>query len=214
MKQADFLSLFNGLSSAMKRTIGVTVGAFFLAAALVFFVLLKQWKETADLTEKHQVATSELTEMYKNIAEIGTLRKTVDGAERRLSELKAVAVLEPLLGSYEMRALRQVAPLAAISGVDLLPDSVRCTSQLPIQGGEAITGPFYMRQVVEFSGSGAYTQIVAFVEAIEANLPMVSVSSIRILGQQRSPENHAMMVALEWPVLAENTAAEAKKKKK
>lgn|GEM_PF-1194834 len=214
MKQADFLSLFSGLSSSTRRVIGVTVISLVLALALVFLVLIQQIKAAAVLKEAFKTANLELEQTYKNISAIGELRRSVDAAERQLEVLKETAVLEPLQGSYEMQAWQHVAPLAAAAGVNLFRDSPRCTSRLPIQPGESITGPFYTRQVVEFSGNGAYTQIVAFVESVETNLPMVSVSSLQILGQQRTPEVHAMQVAFEWPVLSENTAAMAKEKKK
>lgn len=213
MKQADFLSLFSGLSSSMRRVVAVTASSLVLTVALVFLVLMKQVTATRALREEHKTAELALEQTYKNISAVRELRESVDAAERRLEMFKTTAVLEPLQGSYEMRAWQQVAPLAAAAGVDLLRDSPRCTVRLPILLGESISGPFYTRQVVEFSGSGAYTQIVAFVQSVETNLPMVSVSSLRILGQ-RTPEIHAMQVAFEWPVLSENTAALAKEKKK
>lgn len=191
----------------------MTAVSFVITLALVFLVLMKQIKTMRILSETFKIANMELEQTYKNISSIGELRKSVDAAERRLETLKETAVLEPLQGSYEIRAWQQVEPLALAAGVDLFRDSPRCTSRLPILPGESITGPFYTRQVVEFSGTGAYTQIVAFVESVETNLPMVSVSSLRILGQQ-TLEKHAMLVAFEWPVLSENTAAIAKKVKK
>lgn len=214
MKLDDFLSLFSGLSSSMRRVIFVTGLSVISTVALVFLVLSKQIKETGNLSETLKTKNDALEQTYKNISSISKLRKGVDALEQQLDAFRATAVLEPLQGSYEMRAWQHVAPLAAAAGVKLIRESPRCLARLPILPGESITGPFYTRQAVEFSGSGAYTQIVAFVESVETNLPMVSVSSLQIQGHERTPEEHTMVVAFEWPVLSENTAAIEKEKKK
>ena len=96
-----------------------------------------------------------------------------------------------------------ISPIADRTGVTLLGDDVRCLPQLPIKNPETIKGRVYMRQPIQFTGRGSYAQIVAFVKEIETTMPLVSVSSLRILAQPNTPEVQMMALSLEWPVVAE-----------
>jgi len=204
MKKASPFSFFTTLPAALRRILVINAVLLVLITVTTVLMLLPQIRRMRVVGAEHDAASAELTTVYANLSEISNLRRRVAETETELARLREDGVLEPLLGSYEMRALRQVAPLAAATGLRLLPDTVRGTTQLPIQAAGSITGPLYKRQVIEFAGSGSYEQIAAFVRAVETTLPMVSVASVRILGQ-RTPEVHAMLVALEWPVLAEKT---------
>lgn len=176
------------------------MGVLSLVVAGVFIV--PQMQKLSKLSTEFEQVRDDFDLMYKNISEMGALRSSVAEAEQVLAGQIASGVLEPLLGSYEMRALRLVAPHAQNAGVTLVADSVRCLPQLPIQTAESVTGHLYVRQPVEFAGKGSYAQIVAFINEIEEQMPLMSVSSLRIMGQQ-TPEEHVMLISLEWPVLAD-----------
>lgn len=189
----------------MKRVVSFTALMGIVCIGMVVVLIVPQMKRLSRLSANFEEVNTAFNRVHKNISEIGDLRKAVAEAEKNLAEMTSAGILEPLLGSYEMRALRLVAPFAAQAGVTLMHDSVRCLPLLPIYSAEAVTvGRFYARQPVEFSGKGSYSQIIAFLGEIEAEMPFVSVSALRILGQQRTPEEHIMSISLEWPVFAEN----------
>ncbi len=204
MTKLELIAALKNMPPALKRVVFFTALVGVVCIGLLAVVIVPQMKRLSSLSEEFEEANTTFNRTHKNISEIGNLRKEVAEAEKNLAEMTSTGILEPLLGSYEMRALRLIAPFAEQAGVTLITDSVRCLPQLPIYSPEAVTvGRFYARQPVEFSGKGSYAQITDFLKEIETKMPFVSVSSLRILGQDRTPEEHIMSISLEWPVFAE-----------
>ena len=205
MTKPELIAALKNMPPAMKKVVLFTTLMGVICVGMVAILIVPQMKKLSSLSTEFEEVNAAFNLVHKHIAEIGTLRKDVADTEKKLAEMTSTGILEPLLGSYEMRALRLVAPLAEQAGVTLMTDSVRCLPPLPIYSAETVTvGRFYARQPVEFSGRGSYAQIVAFLAEIETKMPFVSVSSLRILGQDRTPEEHIMSISLEWPVFAEN----------
>lgn len=205
MTKSELTATFKNMAPAMKKAVALTSLMALLCAGVIVVLIVPQVTKNARLTVEFAEADAAFNLLHKNISAIGNLRKTVAETEKTVAELTSSALLEPLLGSYEMRALKFVDPLAQQAGVTLIADSVRCLPQLPIRSAEQVkVGRFYARQPIEFAGKGSYAQIVAFVKVIESEMPFVSVSSLRILGQQAKPEEHIMSISLEWLVLVEN----------
>ncbi len=196
------MARLKGLPPSLKKIIAFTGFMGALSVVFVVVVIVPQIGKRSTLSAEFEQVSNEFNLMLKNISEIGVLRDSVSVAERTFAETLTPGILEPLLGSYEMRALRLVAPHAQHAGITLAADSVRCLPQLPIKPAESAKGRVYVRQPIEFTGSGSYEAIMAFMNEIETQMPLVCVSSLRILGQ-RTPEEHTMLIALEWPVLAE-----------
>ena len=205
MTKSELIATLKSMPPAMKKVVSFTILMGVICIGVVAVLIVPQMKRLSSLSAEFEEVNTAFNLVHKNISEIGKLRKEVAEAQKNLAEMVSAGVLEPLLGSYEMRALRLVAPLAERAGVTLMTDSVRCLPPLPIHPAETVTvGRFYARQPVEFSGKGSYDQIVAFLKEIETELPFVSVSSLHILGQQRTPEEHMVSISLEWPVFTEN----------
>lgn len=204
--KTELKTTFKNMSPAMKRAVAFTTLMGVICLGMVAVFIVPQLKKMSSLSDEFEQVDTAFSLLHKNISEIGKLRTEVAEAEKILAETTSASVLEPLLGSYEMRALKFLTPLAQKTGVILMTDSVRCLSVLPIKLAETIrVGRFYARQPIEFGGKGSYIQIIAFIKAIESEMPWVSVSSLRIVGQQSKPEEHIMLISLEWPVFAEST---------
>jgi hypothetical protein len=74
---------------------------------------------------------------------------------------------------------------------------------IPLQVPNPPPQQLYARQLVELTGYGAYTQIVAFVQAAEQTFPLAVVSGLRIEHQMPTPERHKATITFEWPVKGE-----------
>ena len=192
-----------GLPPAVKRIMAFTAAVCVLSVVFVLLLLLPKIKEGTRLTAELVAATADFNEAHDRIAKLATHRATTTQIENKLKKLGQSGVLEPLLGSLEMRGMSLVSPIADRTGVTLVGDDVRCLPQLPIKSPETIKGRVYARQPIQFTGRGSYAQIVAFVKEIETTMPLVSVSSLRILAQPNAPEVHMMALSLEWPVVVE-----------
>ena len=215
MTKSQFMTAFKNMPLAMKRAVIFTTTMGVACLGVVAVLIVPQMTKMSSLSDEFDEVNTAFNRVHKNISEIANLRKEVAEAEKTLAETTSAGVLEPLLGSYEMRALKIVAPVAQKTGVTLITDSVRCLPPLPIKSAESVTvGRFYVRQPIEFAGKGSYTQIVDFLKEIETGMPFVSVSSLRIIGQPSKPEEHIMSISLEWPVFAENKPVEKGEKAK
>lgn len=139
--------------------------------------------------------------MQRDIAGAPTQQRATDAAEAERDAVLAEGVIEPLLGSFAMRGKTLVDPLAAEAGFVI--SNVREDRFIPLQVPAPPPRQLYGRQLVEFSGLGAYTQIVAFVHAVEQTFPLAILSGFKIESQMQTPERHRATITFEWPVKGE-----------
>lgn len=203
MSENSVVEKWREMAPAMKRIVVHTAVTLALSAAAMFFLVLPAVRKNASLSASFDAMSENFDKTHDRIASTGVQREATTTAEAKLKSMVDSGVLVPLLGSLEMRAMAFVAPLASASGVAIVGDSVKSMAQRPIKDPKLLQGRVFVRQPVEFSGSGTYAQIVAFIQAVEEKLPMVTLSSLRIVSQSRTPEVHAMTVLLEWPISVE-----------
>ena len=199
MSEAPFA--LSKLSPPIRMALGVT-GAALLAgvAFLVFGILPARQRIKALTAEIAQLGDTHAT-MKADIAGTRKQQAATEAAEAALQAVLDQGVLEPLLGSFSMRGKSLLDPLAEKTGFTI--SDVKEERLIPLQVPVPPPQQLYARQLVEFTGHGAYTQIVAFVQAAEQTFPLAIVSGLKIESQIQTPERHKATLTFEWPVKGE-----------
>ncbi|NLG00617.1 MAG: hypothetical protein GX565_10760 [Lentisphaerae bacterium] len=199
MSEAPFA--LSKLSPPIRMALGVT-GAALLAgvAFLVFGILPARQRIKALTAEIAQLGDTHAT-MKADIAGTRKQQAATEAAEAALQAVLDQGVLEPLLGSFSMRGKSLLDPLAEKTGFTI--SDVKEERLIPLQVPAPPPQQLYARQLVEFTGYGAYTQIVAFVQAAEQTFPLAILSGLKIESQTQTPESHKATLTFEWPVKGE-----------
>lgn len=111
--------------------------------------------------------------------------------------------LEPLLGSYAMRAKAVVGDLAAQAGLLDAEFSDRAVLALPVLPGSAVPPVLHARRLVAITCRGDYAAIVSFIMRVERDFPHIGLSALRISPVAGSPGVQQAEIVLEWPALKE-----------
>ncbi|MGI5869396.1 MAG: hypothetical protein ACOX9C_08140 [Kiritimatiellia bacterium] len=212
MSAAAKSSAWQNLGFATRRAVWVSVALLALSLGVVFLLLLPARQESRELAAKVAAGTADLDAQQARIRQTAVRRAEAESLEAELDALCRSGVLEPLLGSFEMRGMSLLNPLAERHGVALMGGSVRRLPQLPITEAAPAEGRYYARQPLEFTATGAYDQLAAFIRDVEREHPMATVSSLHIVAQPRDPDVQAMTIGIEWPVVAPPPPAPEKKK--
>ena len=201
------------LSPASRRSAAVSTALLAFAVGVVFLLLLPARQEHGRLAAAVSDAAANLDALQAKIKQTTARQEEAEALEADLDALRQSGVLEPLLGSFEMRGMALLKPLAESNGVALVGGNVRRLPQLAIAEAAPAQGRLYARQPLEFTASGAYPRLAAFIRDVERAHPMATVSSLRIVAQARDPEVQEMTVGIEWPVVAPPPPAPEKKGK-
>jgi len=199
VKDASFV--LDKLSPQVRMALGITGAALIVGVAIVFLGIKPTYQRVKTLTaEVAQLGATHAT-MKTNIAGIQKQRAATEVAEDALKGILDEGVIEPLLGSFSMRGKSLLDPLAEETGFMIA--NIKEDRLIPLQVPQPPPQQLYARQLVELTGYGAYTQIVAFVQAAEQAFPLAVVSGLRIEHQMSTPERHRATITFEWPVKGE-----------
>lgn len=191
-----------------RLTVMISAAAMIAALTLIYFGILPA-RDRLDAARKEiGQAKSRLASMQAAIGGTDRQRQKTDSVRAAHQKLFSAGLLTPLLGSYAMRGKQLLDPIAREAG--FIIDGVKELPSQPIRLPAPPPEQLYARQPVEFTGRGAYTQIVAFVKLTETSLPLATLSSIKILGQPQTPEKHKALIAFEWPAVGEKRQPDAK----
>jgi len=206
------LDILKDRQNPHRLTVIISAAALIAALALVYFGILPTRARLAAAQQEIEQAKSRLATMQGDIAGTARQRQTTDSIRKAHQSLLDAGLITPLLGSYAMRGKQLLDPIAREAG--FIIDGVKELPSQPIRLPAPQPEQLYARQPVEFTGRGAYTQIVAFVKLTETSLPLATLSSIKILGQPQTPEKHKALIAFEWPAVGEKRQPAAKAKDK
>lgn len=200
---------FNLFAPTLKRALAISLVA--LVIALLIFLVGVRPKRAALRNAGSGLHTLnlQLSQMRGDIDHSDQQNKATQKAAEKRDSLIALGVLEPLLGSLAMRGKSLLDPIAQQTGFHI--DSVKELPPIPLQVPKPPPEQIYCRQLIEFTGQGSYTQIVAFIEQTEATNPFATLSGFQILAQPQNPERHKAVITFEWPSKGEKTKSAAKK---
>lgn len=199
MSDAPFA--LNRLAPPIRMALGVTGAALLAGLAVIVFGIWPARQQIRTLTAEIAQLRDTHAAMKADIAGTQKQRAATEAAEAALQAFLDQGVIEPLLGSFSMRGKSLLDPLAKASGFTI--SSVKEERLIPLQVPAPPPQQLYARQLVEFTGYGAYTQIVTFVRAAEQKFPLAILSGLKIESQIQTPERHKATLTFEWPVKGE-----------
>jgi Tfp pilus assembly protein PilO len=185
----------------MQRSILITLGGLMIAGAMVFFLVLPARARLQTLAAELNTLRDTLATVRADIA--GTEQQRLKTAEVRSKHdaLVRSGVLQPLLNSFAMRGKSLLDPLAQQTGFAIA--NVKEDRFLRLQVPKQVPLHLYGRQMIEFSGQGAYTSIVNFIALAEERFPLCTLAGLKIISQNQTPETHKAFITFEWPAKGE-----------
>lgn len=193
-------------SAPMKRALfqALAIGA----VAVVIYMFCVQPSQSA--LEKAQADLSGMqaqqSAMVRDLKGAEQVKARLDAIESERKEYLA-GLLEPMLGSYAMRAKSLLDPLASDVGLRISDYAEMPVRLLPLPKPQA--AQLYARKPIRLTCTGSYARIISFLMRVEKKLPLVSLEAFS-LKTQKDPDNQSAMFVFEWPVKGVNTAAAVK----
>ncbi len=175
----------------------ITLVILIVGALLFSLSIMPARTRLIGLQTEIALQSDKLNSMQKRIAATAQQRALTEKAAADFNGLANSGILEPLLGSYAMRGKLMLDPLARESGFAIANVRELCFIPLPVP--KTVPKQLYGRQLVEFAGTGGYTQIVAFVTLAEERFPLVTLAGLRIESRPQTPEEHRAVITFEWP---------------
>ena len=130
-----------------------------------------------------------------------TVKKDLGDLEASLKPYND-AMLEPLLGSYEMRAKSLLDPLALGAGLSDITYAKETFRALPLP--KPMPRQLHTRAAIRMSAAGSYQKAVSFLLRLEKEFPLVSLQSFD-LTTTAQPGVQAVTFVFEWPAKGELT---------
>lgn len=194
-------SIIHKIAPSMQRSILITLGGLTIAGAMVFFLVLPARARLQTLAAELNTLRDTLATVRADIA--GTEQQRLKTAEVRSKHdaLVRSGVLQPLLNSFAMRGKSLLDPLAQQTGFAIA--NVKEDRFLRLQVPKQEPLHLYGRQMIEFSGQGAYTSIVNFIALAEERFPLCTLAGLKIISQNQTPETHKAFITFEWPAKGE-----------
>lgn len=199
MSDAPFA--LNKLAPPIRMALGMTGAALLASLAVIVFGIWPARQQLKTLAAELARLGDTHASMKTDIAGTQKQQAATEAAESALKAFLDQGVIEPLLGSFSMRGKSLLDPLAKESGFTIA--NVKEERLIPLQAPTPPPQQLYARQLVEFTGYGAYTQIVTFVRAAEQKFPLAILSGLKIESQIQTPERHKATLTFEWPVKGE-----------
>lgn len=188
-------SAFQNMAPSAKRSFVVTL--MFSAAAVGVYMFGVQPAE--DLLAKsrrdHSDEESRLQMVNANLRGASENRSRLDRLEADLKPFRD-AMLEPLLGSYAMRAKSILEPMAFAAGLSNLDYSEATPRALPLP--RPAPKQLHMRRAVRFTARGSYMGAISFLLRVEKEHPLVALQSLSI-ATDPDPDQQRIEMVFEWP---------------
>ena len=188
-------SFFQDMAPSSKRAFAVTLVLGAAAAGLYLFAvqpaedaLAKARREFAERESRLQIVNANLRGAPANKERLQTL-------EAGLKPFRD-AMLEPLLGSYAMRAKSVLEPLAFAAGLSNLDFAEAAPRALPAP--PPVPAQLHVRRPIRVTAQGSYMRAISFLLRVERDLPLVTLQSLS-LSAASDPERQQIEMVLEWP---------------
>lgn len=188
--------ILQGMAPNAKRSFAVSVAFAAVGAALYFLAV--EPTESKLVVERRRLAGLEDRQRQINfdLKNADTVKEKLDGLEKSLSPYRE-AMLEPLLGSYSMRAKAKLEHLLLEAGLVNLDYAEEPFRALPLPK-PVMPRQLHRRAAIRVTARGSYQAAVSFLLRLERELPLVSLQSMEITAEQ-NPARQAVAFVLEWP---------------
>ena len=188
-------SNFQTMAPNARRSFLVTL-ALGAAAVMVYMFavqpaevsLLKAQKEQEEADSRLRIVNANLKGAPKNKER---LEKLAAGLKPFRDEM-----LEPLLGSYAMRAKSVLETLAFEAGLSNLDYEELAPRALPVPRPTPLQ--LHSRMPVRVTAHGSYMAAISFLMRVEKEHPLIALQSLAI-STTTDPESQQIAMVFEWP---------------
>ena len=188
-------SIFQDMAPSAKRAFAVTLVLGAAAAGLYLFAVQPAEDALAKARRDHEERESRLQIVNANLREAPANKErlvTLDAGLRPFRD----AMLEPLLGSYAMRAKSILEPLAFDAGLSNLDYAEVAARALPAP--RPVPAQLHVRRPIKVTAQGSYMRAISFLLRVERENPLVALQSLSISAAS-NPERQQIEMILEWP---------------
>ena len=180
----------------------LTTGFLGLAAALYLLCVAPCSDTLVRLTRERDNLDFQLTGVQRDLRNSKNVRERLKSLDASLAPRRA-GMLQPLLGSWAMRAKSLLDPLAAGVGLKQVAFAELPPRALPLT--KPVAQRLTARRPIRLTCRGGYAALVSFLLRVERDFPYVSEQALRISASQDNAEQMAEFI-LEWPVDGELSA--------
>lgn len=188
-------SIFQDMAPNSRRAFAVTLVLAAAAAGIYLLAVQPAEEALAKARRDHEERESRLQIVNANLRGAPANKERLETLEAGLKPFRE-AMLEPLLGSYAMRAKSILEPLAfdaGLSGLDyaeVAPRALPAPRPLPAQ--------LHARRPIRFTAQGSYMRAVSFLLRVEKEHPLVALQSLSV-SASANPASQQVEMILEWP---------------
>lgn len=179
----------------------IAVGAYLGLVEPAVSQRMRTDRTRAELRDRHAA-------MVRNIGLSDTVRSRIAACETNLAPYR-VAMLEPLLGSFAMRAKSLVDPLATGAGLGEMEYSELPLVALPVP--KHLPQQLHARLPIQMTAKGTYQGAVSFLLRLEKEFPLVTLQSMTVQAQN-DPTVQRITFVFEWPGRGKSTVVAPAKK--
>ncbi|MBQ3290164.1 MAG: hypothetical protein IJH50_12195 [Kiritimatiellae bacterium] len=188
-------SLFQNMAPNAKRSFAVTLVLGATAAGLYLFAVQPAEESLAKAHREHNDLESRLQIVNTNLRNAPANKDRLQTLDASLKPFRD-AMLEPLLGSYAMRAKSILEPLAFDAGLSNLDYAEMTPLALPAP--RPVPAQLHARRPIRVTAQGSYMGAISFLLRVEKEHPLVTLQSLSVAAAAK-PDRQQIEMVFEWP---------------
>ncbi|MBO7683579.1 MAG: hypothetical protein J6T51_02510 [Kiritimatiellae bacterium] len=188
-------SVFQNMAPNAKKSFVVTLVFGAAAAGIYMFGVQPAEDALAKARREHDEEDSRLHVVNVNLRGAPENKSRLEKLAADLGPFRE-AMLEPLLGSYAMRAKSMLEPLAFDAGLSNLDYAETPTRALPLP--KPAPRQLHLRRPIRITARGSYMGAISFLMRVEKEHPLVALQSMSIT-TDADPDRQRVEMVFEWP---------------
>ena len=189
------MSAFQNMAPNAKRSFAVTLLLGGAAAIIYMFAVQPAEESLAKARREHDDQEAKLQSVNANLKAAPANKERMQKLAEGLKPFRD-AMLEPLLGSYAMRAKSILEPLAFGAGLSNLDYAEMPTRALPVP--RPVPAQLHARRPIRVTAQGSYMGAISFLLRVEKEHPLITLQSFA-LSTTTDPERQQIEMVFEWP---------------
>ena len=187
--------VFQNMAPNARRSFLLTLALAAVAACIYLFAVQPAEEALQKAQKDHEEVDSRLRIVNANLKGAPENKARLEKLAEGLAPFRA-EMLEPLLGSYAMRAKSVLEPLAFGAGLSSLDYEELPPRALPVPRPTPLQ--LHARRPVRITAKGSYMAAISFLMRVEKEHPLVALQSLSI-STSNDPEMQQISMVFEWP---------------
>ena len=188
-------AVLHDMAPNSRRSAAATLAFAAAAAGIYIFAVQPAEESLAAAHREHDEQAAHLQSVNADLRCAPENRERLARLEEELKPFRE-AMLEPLLGSFAMRAKTLLEPLASGAGLSGLDYEELAPRALPAP--RPAPGQLHVRMPVRVTACCSYMRAVSFIMMVEKHRPLVALQSFSALSTS-DPGKQQIEMVFEWP---------------